>query len=704
MEKNISGPMMNLLKKKGPTFYKLMILGIALFSLTFEAVRAARASFTIDEATTYLFYIPTNFLTMFTFGTGNNHFLNTLLTKCASLLAGQSELVLRLPNLLGYGVYLFFAFLILDRFVKNKVIVVCGYLLLCINPYVIDFFSLCRGYGLSLGFLMASLFFFFSFLNKTLLHRPDGPRHLQYSLIAAGLAVLSSFVLLYVYLSLVLLSLIFFVSWNHRDNSTLLVPSVERRPKKKKALWLGMAAAAVLFNILVISQDLNLIQKLFEPVTVQITGLNEEDKQNMDVFRLDIENQERRLAYQGDLWKLDEPAYFTAIKFRCPVRLLDKVKNIEIVIGRKTYAVESSEIKRSKAGPQKNIAVFASPGSVSLKHSFMPTFRSVINWRGDGFYLKSILPRILLVLGIAVLIILLTAGGGRLLRRWKIFLAEQFRPLATTSLMLAAFVGYPLYILKRSGEFNYGGQTGFIHDTLLSLIYKSFYGKTYFPRQEHVVFLLICLSVLCFFTVFFIQARKRALTNFLPGLSLLTILLLISVSSILLRALFNAAYLFQRTALFLIPMFMLFLIFIFQDVGRLNRSLNIISVPLLVLVTILSLYHFSQTANTTMALDWRSDADTKSVLHDLPGLKEANFSDRARIRLGVAAGFNPSFQYYLKRLKPAWLEVRPAPPYEGFDFYYFDENFDTSRMTSPRLVLIKRYPISGDVLMKPEDE
>ena len=695
---------MNLLNKKEPIFYKLMILGIAIFSLTFEAVRAARASFTIDEATTYLFYVSTNILTMFTFGSGNNHFLNTLLTKSACLLGGPSEFVLRLPNLLGYCVYLLFAFLILDRFVKNKAIVVCGYLLLCVNPYVIDFFSLCRGYGLSLGFLMAALFFFFSFLDKTLLHRPDGPRHLQYSLTAAGLAALSSFVLLYAYLSLALLAFILFVTWNHIDDPTRLVPPIERRRKKKKALWLGMAAASVLFNFLVISQDLSLIQKLFEPVTVRITGLNEDDKQNMDVFRLDVENQETRLTYQGDLWKLDEPAYFSAIKFRCPVRLLDKVKNIEIDIGRKTFAVESSDIKRSKAGPQKNIDVFTSPGSISLKRSFMPTFRSVINWRGDGFYLKSILPRILLVLGIAVLIILLTAGAGRLLRRWKILLAEQFLPLAATSLTLGAFIGYPLYTLKRSGEFNYGGQTGFIRDTVLSLIYKSFYGKTYFPRQEYVIFLFICLSVLCFLMVFIVQARKRTLTNALPGLSLLTILLLISVSSILLRALFNAAYLFQRTALFLVPLFMLFLIFTFQDVGRLKRSLNIISVPLVVLVTILSLYHFSQTANTTMALDWRSDADTKSVLHDLAGLKEDNFSDRARIRLGVAAGFNPSFQYYLKRLRPAWLEVRPAPPYEGFDFYYFDENFDASRMTSPRLVLIKRYPISGDVLMKPEGE
>src|SRR6185436_12641938 len=108
------------------------------------------------EAATYLRYIPHDFFSVFNFDVATNHFLNTLLTKLCYLIGGNSELVLRLPNHVGYGMYLWFSLRILQR-LRHRAIAFAGFLLLNLNPYVLDYFSLSRGYGLSLGFLMGTL-------------------------------------------------------------------------------------------------------------------------------------------------------------------------------------------------------------------------------------------------------------------------------------------------------------------------------------------------------------------------------------------------------------------------------------------------------------------------------------------------------------------------------------------------------------------
>src|SRR4029453_7506273 len=102
---------------------------------------------------------------IFNFEVATNHFLNPLFTKASYLAAGGSEIALRLPNLIGYAMFLGYSLLILQRYVRPP-IATAGFLLLNLNPYVLDFFTLSRGYGLSLGFLMGSLFYVFTFLDE----------------------------------------------------------------------------------------------------------------------------------------------------------------------------------------------------------------------------------------------------------------------------------------------------------------------------------------------------------------------------------------------------------------------------------------------------------------------------------------------------------------------------------------------------------
>ena len=84
------------------------------------------------------------------------------MAKVSYLVGGSSDLALRLPSLIGYGMYLCFSILILG-FLRYRPIAFAGFLLLNLNAYLLDYFALSRGYGLALGFLMGALFFFFGF-------------------------------------------------------------------------------------------------------------------------------------------------------------------------------------------------------------------------------------------------------------------------------------------------------------------------------------------------------------------------------------------------------------------------------------------------------------------------------------------------------------------------------------------------------------
>jgi hypothetical protein len=696
---------MHLLRRIDRALLKLLVLGSSLFFIGYEVARAARSSFTCDEAGSYLDFISPNVLALFNFNSANNHFLNSLLAKISSSLGGSSEFVLRLPNLLSYAAYLLFAFLIMNRFVKTKIIVLCGYLLLSLNPYVLDYFSLCRGYGLSLGFLMASLFFFLSFLDRTAEPEPNRHRHLRFSLIAAALAVLSNFSLLNVYLSLAVFALAYFIFLNKLDRRGMSpAPPVRNPSKSKKILWPVFILAAVLFNLSAISQDLNYAGKFFEPVTVRIGGLTEKEKQGIQVLRLDIHHEEEPLSYQEDVWRPETPTYFTAVRFRCPANLVDKIEQVQIRIGPETFSFPAAEMKHIKKLPAKKYIVFSSHDSMALKRSIIPAFRPVINWKGDRALLSYAFRRLLIVLAIFAAAIILLVILGHLLARLKILNPSQFRPLASTTWMLAVFIGYPLYILKKAGMLWWGGQESFIRDTVFSLINNSFYGKLYFRGQERVVFSFLCLILLAFSMLIFIDGRKKVLAERLPGLSIFVILLAASVSIIVQKYLLGNPYLIGRTALFMIPLFTLLLIFLCQVLSRGRIGPKIASVSLLATLTILSVYHFAGRANTTMTVEWRRDADTKSVFKDLGEIKNKDYAPSSIISLGIDETLLTSLRYYLARTKPAWLEVRIAPPYKGSDFYYVRDPSDGAWTVGPGLALVKRYPVSGNVLVKSKQE
>ncbi len=176
--------------------YIITLLGLAL--LTYTSVRAGMLSFTHDESNTFLRHFPESFMQIVSYHQpkANNHIINTLLIKYTLKIFPDTDFFIRLPNLIAHGIYILFSILILKRF-RNSILIIGGFVLINFNPYLLDFFSLARGYGLALGFMLISI----HLLLKNIESKQK--KYIYWSYLFASLAVLSHFVYLHFYVTVI---------------------------------------------------------------------------------------------------------------------------------------------------------------------------------------------------------------------------------------------------------------------------------------------------------------------------------------------------------------------------------------------------------------------------------------------------------------------------------------------------------------------
>lgn len=148
----------------------------------------------------------------------NNHILNTLLIKLFFLTGNHSLFVARLPNVLAFIMYLVFSYKLTSKYLPSFVRISC-FLLLLLNPFLLDFFSIARGYGLSLGFLMASIYYAIRYADK------GKTTHIWQALGCGAMGVLCNFSLLNYWVSLLLIinGIALFSKVKHNFKTTFLV-------------------------------------------------------------------------------------------------------------------------------------------------------------------------------------------------------------------------------------------------------------------------------------------------------------------------------------------------------------------------------------------------------------------------------------------------------------------------------------------------
>jgi hypothetical protein len=182
-------------------FFTIISIIITVLMFVFIAYKAYSMVFTGDEAASFYDIKYMNFAYLLG-AIANSHLVNTLYIYPLVKLDIYNPFILRLANVLAFLLYAYGSFRLLKP-IPNTLIAVSGFILLVTNPFLIDYFSLCRGYGLALGFMMLSLVYLIKFLEyKT------EPIFLKFSVFGI-LCVWSNYAYLYFYLISFLLILFF---------------------------------------------------------------------------------------------------------------------------------------------------------------------------------------------------------------------------------------------------------------------------------------------------------------------------------------------------------------------------------------------------------------------------------------------------------------------------------------------------------------
>ena len=205
------------MKKSYSTWHLWIIWLLFIVTSLIVFYRSASLSMTHDESASWLYLqdnpiLPILFLKD-AWGTANNHYLNSLLIQCFTAIMGDKEWVVRLPNSLSYLLYGFASIYLIKRIflTRGAQLMVAGFVFL--NVYLIDFFSLARGYGMSIAFHMVAL----GFLHLWLKSRK--PIHLIFLFASLTLAALSLFTHL-IFFPVYTLVILGFISWSYRKRDS----------------------------------------------------------------------------------------------------------------------------------------------------------------------------------------------------------------------------------------------------------------------------------------------------------------------------------------------------------------------------------------------------------------------------------------------------------------------------------------------------
>ena len=225
--------------------YVVVAAGVFIYIL----IRALNVGITYDEAWTINGFVhrPVMDLINYTPSDANHHLLNTLLIKLSfGIGGGESVFLARIPNLLGGILFLVFATRICREFLSFFV----GFglfLAFVLNPFMLDFFGLARGYGLSVAFETVSIYYLLRYI------RDHKGTFATLSLVFGGIAVLANFTLLTYFIALFgilfLLPLVYRSLYNNRKQLiwnglvllglTALIYEPVRKLNKNDNLWYG---------------------------------------------------------------------------------------------------------------------------------------------------------------------------------------------------------------------------------------------------------------------------------------------------------------------------------------------------------------------------------------------------------------------------------------------------------------------------------
>lgn len=149
--------------------YKTLTFGVAMAFLCLVTVRSFTVPLTYDESYTAQIALGLRDPLI-----ANNHILNTQLIRFFLELGFiKDELAIRAPSLIGAFIYAFFQNKIGKQITTEHSLRLFFAILFLANPIVIEFFSIGRGYALSMAFVSVAIFSAMKLISNT---PPSPPR------------------------------------------------------------------------------------------------------------------------------------------------------------------------------------------------------------------------------------------------------------------------------------------------------------------------------------------------------------------------------------------------------------------------------------------------------------------------------------------------------------------------------------------------
>ena len=262
--------------------------------------------------------------------------------------------------------------------------------------------------------------------------------------------------------------------------------------------------------------------------------------------------------------------------------------------------------------------------------------------------------------------------------------------------LLLLLVGLPLYKLITHDQLYFGGTTSVFHDTIYSLVFYSV--SPFGPSETSINTIYYCVIgiVLLLSIAYVFQFYKPILSSFSHALS--GTLLFVFFIQIVLFYLIGNKFLIERTALFIIPVFLITLIFVCNDLFGANQLLGKVALAFSSILLLYSLVHI----NLKSTIIWRYDADNELMLNDLYALQKQSNNIR-KLKLGIDWIFEPSINFYrITQKKDTWLEAVDKNGYENtiFDYYFVEAASLGKFADTTQFKIIKHYPISTNCLIK----
>lgn len=134
-------------------------IALLLLLLSVNVWRAATQSITHDEALTYQVFVSGSWNHLFNSYDANHHVLHTILCKVFVGLFGLSEFSLRLASLLGGALYFWVVYRLSSELFDRSWLLLLSTATLSLNPYLLDYLSVARGYGMALAFFLLGLYY-----------------------------------------------------------------------------------------------------------------------------------------------------------------------------------------------------------------------------------------------------------------------------------------------------------------------------------------------------------------------------------------------------------------------------------------------------------------------------------------------------------------------------------------------------------------